>query len=144
MAEATKAAQRAGIEHAKTTESARYLGRKPSFTRQQFAAVRGMLGQEVVGVAAVAKETGLSRQTVYIANILKCRPDTPGKSSGNRKPTGDEMKTCLPYLLEQINIIRPKLQAFYASLSDEQKARFNTMGPPPQNASAQQRQDSNQ
>jgi hypothetical protein len=56
----------------------------------------------------------------------------------------DAVKTRLQAMADAINIIRPKLQAFYASLSDEQKARFNTMGPPPQNASAQQRQDSNQ
>jgi putative DNA-invertase from lambdoid prophage Rac len=40
QAEATKAAQRAGIEHAKQNGERAYLGRKPSFTRQQFAAVR--------------------------------------------------------------------------------------------------------
>ena len=57
----------------------------------------------------IIKAMGLSRETVYIANILKCRPDTPGQSSGNRKPSGDEMKTCLPYLLEQIELIRPEI-----------------------------------
>ncbi|MSU40206.1 MAG: uracil-DNA glycosylase [Pedosphaera sp.] len=51
---------------------------------------------------------GLSRETVYIANILKCRPDTPGQSAGNRKPTPAEMATCKPYLLEQIQIIQPR------------------------------------
>jgi putative DNA-invertase from lambdoid prophage Rac len=55
QAEATKAAQRAGIEHAKQNGERAYLGRKPSFTRQQFAAVREMLGQEAVGVAQIAK-----------------------------------------------------------------------------------------
>ncbi len=45
-------------------------------------------------------------------------------------------KTRLQSMVEAMNTIRPKLQAFYASLSDEQKARFNTMGPP-QNQSAQ-------
>lgn len=57
----------------------------------------------------IIKTMGLSRETVYIANILKCRPDTPGQLSGNRKPTSDEMKTCLPYLLAQIDLIRPKV-----------------------------------
>ena len=47
---------------------------------------------------------GLARDSVYIANILKCRPDTPGQSSGNRKPTSDEMQTCIPYLHEQIDL----------------------------------------
>src|ERR1700678_953930 len=71
-------------------------------------------GEPFVGAAGqlltrIIKTMGLSRETVYIANILKCRPDTPGQSSGNRKPTSDEMKTCLPYLLEQIDLIRPKV-----------------------------------
>jgi len=65
QAEATKAAQRAGIEHAKANAERSYLGRKPSFTRAQFAKVRAMLGQEAVGIAHIAKEAGLSRQTVY-------------------------------------------------------------------------------
>ncbi len=50
---------------------------------------------------------GLSRSDVYIANILKCRPDTPGQTSGNRKPTTDEMATCIPWLHQQIDIIQP-------------------------------------
>jgi uracil-DNA glycosylase len=71
-------------------------------------------GEPFVGAAGqlltrIIKTMGLSRETVYIANILKCRPDTPGQTSGNRKPTGDEMKTCLPYLLEQIDLIRPEV-----------------------------------
>ena len=51
---------------------------------------------------------GVSRADVYIANILKCRPDTPGESSGNRKPTSAEMATCIPYLHEQIDLVKPK------------------------------------
>jgi DNA invertase Pin-like site-specific DNA recombinase len=65
QAEATKAAQRAGIEHAKAHGDRAYLGRKPSFTRAQLDHVRTMLGQEAVGIARIAKETGLTRQTVY-------------------------------------------------------------------------------
>ena len=57
----------------------------------------------------IIQTMGLSREKVYIANILKCRPDTPGASSGNRPPTPEEMKTCLPYLVEQIEIVRPKV-----------------------------------
>ena len=57
----------------------------------------------------IIQATGLSRADVYIANILKCRPDTPGQSAGNRKPTPDEMATCIPYLHEQIDLIRPKV-----------------------------------
>jgi DNA polymerase len=53
--------------------------------------------------------TGLSRADVYIANILKCRPDTPGQSAGNRPPTPEERATCIPYLQEQIDLIKPKV-----------------------------------
>ena len=50
---------------------------------------------------------GLTRNEVYIANILKCRPDMPLGSTGNRKPTPAEMDTCLPYLRAQIDVIQP-------------------------------------
>ena len=71
-------------------------------------------GEPFVGKAGqlltkIIQATGLSRADVYIANILKCRPDTPGQSAGNRKPTSDEMATCIPFLHEQIDLIRPKV-----------------------------------
>jgi uracil-DNA glycosylase len=71
-------------------------------------------GEPFVGRAGqlltkIIQATGLSRADVYIANILKCRPNTPGQSAGNRKPTPDEMATCIPYLHEQIDLIRPKV-----------------------------------
>jgi len=57
----------------------------------------------------IIQTMGLNREAVYIANILKCRPDTPGQSAGNRKPTPEEMQTCIPYLHEQIDLIQPKV-----------------------------------
>jgi DNA polymerase len=71
-------------------------------------------GEPFVGKAGqlltrIIQAMGLTRDTVYIGNILKCRPDTPGQVSGNRKPTPEEMQTCLPYLHEQIDLIRPKV-----------------------------------
>jgi len=71
-------------------------------------------GEPFVGKAGqlltkIIQAMGLTRETVYIGNILKCRPDTPGQTAGNRKPTGEEMATCLPYLHEQIDLIRPKV-----------------------------------
>ena len=50
---------------------------------------------------------GLSREQVYIGNVLKCRPDMPPGVPGNRKPTKEEMATCLPYLRAQIDVIKP-------------------------------------
>jgi len=46
---------------------------------------------------------GYRREEVFIANVVKCRPP------GNRKPTGDEMEMCLPYLRHQIRLIAPKI-----------------------------------
>jgi DNA polymerase len=71
-------------------------------------------GEPFVGRAGellnkIIQATGLQRSDVYIANILKCRPDTPGEASGNRKPTPEEMATCIPFLHEQIDLIRPKV-----------------------------------
>jgi DNA polymerase len=45
---------------------------------------------------------GLKREQVYIANVVKCRPP------GNRTPEKDECDTCSPFLLKQIEVIRPK------------------------------------
>jgi DNA invertase Pin-like site-specific DNA recombinase len=63
QAEATKEAQRAGIAHAKANGN-RYRGRKPSYARAQLDATRAMLAQGA-GIAAIARATKLSRQTVY-------------------------------------------------------------------------------
>jgi DNA polymerase len=71
-------------------------------------------GEPFVGKAGqlltkIIQTMGLTRKSVYIANILKCRPDTPGQGAGNRKPTPEEMQTCIPFLHEQIDLIRPKV-----------------------------------
>lgn len=65
-------------------------------------------GKPFVGKAGqlltdILKAIKLDRdEDVFIANILKCRPP------GNRDPQPVEMKTCLPYLYKQIEIIKPK------------------------------------
>lgn len=71
-------------------------------------------GEPFVGPAGqlltrIIQAMGFARESVYIANILKCRPDTPGAKWGNRAPRPDEMDMCKPYLLSQIEIIRPRV-----------------------------------
>jgi DNA polymerase len=44
---------------------------------------------------------GLRREEVYIANVVKCRPP------GNRTPEPEEANTCMPFLLRQIDVVRP-------------------------------------
>jgi uracil-DNA glycosylase len=71
-------------------------------------------GEPFVGRAGhlltrVINTMGLSRKDVYIANILKCRPNMPPQAPGNRKPTAEEMKTCIPWLERQIELIQPQV-----------------------------------
>ncbi|HZC58851.1 MAG TPA: uracil-DNA glycosylase, partial [Chthoniobacterales bacterium] len=72
-----------------------------------------MQGEPFVGRAGelltkIIQTMGYQRSDVYIANVLKCRPDIP-PGSPNRQPTVTEMETCLPYLRQQIELIRPKI-----------------------------------
>lgn len=62
QAEATKEAQRAGIDHAKQARE-KYRGRKPTFDSEQLSLVRDMLAKGD-GASAIAKATGLTRQTI--------------------------------------------------------------------------------
>jgi DNA polymerase len=64
-------------------------------------------GRPFVGTAGqlltkMLQAISLSREEVYITNVVKCRPP------GNRNPSTEEIATCLPYLYEQIKIIEPK------------------------------------
>lgn len=70
-------------------------------------------GQPFVGKAGqlldkIISAMGLSREGVYITNILKWRPQHE-KPYGNRPPTNEEMQFCLPYLEAQIEVVRPKV-----------------------------------
>jgi DNA polymerase len=51
----------------------------------------------------IIEAIGLTRDDVYIANIIKCRPPQ------NRNPEPDEVATCEPFLFRQIDIIKPKI-----------------------------------
>jgi DNA polymerase len=51
----------------------------------------------------IIEAIGLTRDEVYIANVIKCRPP------GNRNPDPDEVETCEPFLFQQIDAIRPKV-----------------------------------
>lgn len=51
----------------------------------------------------IIEAMGFTREEVFIGNIVKCRPP------GNRVPEPDEMATCIPYLKEQIALLKPKV-----------------------------------
>jgi uracil-DNA glycosylase len=64
-------------------------------------------GEPFVGRAGqllnnMIKAMGLQREQVYIANIIKCRPP------GNRTPEREECETCSPFLMRQIEVVKPK------------------------------------
>ncbi|HYB95393.1 MAG TPA: uracil-DNA glycosylase [Vicinamibacterales bacterium] len=65
-------------------------------------------GEPFVGRAGqlltkIIEAIGLSREQVYIANVIKCRPP------GNRNPEPDEVEACEPFLFRQIAVIQPKV-----------------------------------
>ena len=65
-------------------------------------------GRPFVGAAGqlltqLIEKAGLKRKEVYITNIIKCRPP------GNRDPKDDEIEACLPFLLRQLKLIKPKI-----------------------------------
>ena len=65
-------------------------------------------GEPFVGVAGkklsvALDEAGISRESVYITNVVKCRPPK------NRVPSTDERETCKEYLKQEISIIKPKI-----------------------------------
>jgi uracil-DNA glycosylase family 4 len=81
-------------------------------------------GEPFVGRAGqlltkIIRAMGFEREEVYIANVLKCRPDMPKGSFGNRPPTPEEMQTCLPYLTEQIDLIQPKVLVALGAVAAE-------------------------
>jgi DNA polymerase len=78
-----------------------FVGEGPGFHEDQ-------QGRPFVGAAGkyldeLLQGIGLSRDQVFITNIVKCRPPQ------NRDPLPDEIEACRPYLLRQITLIEPKL-----------------------------------
>lgn len=54
---------------------------------------------------------GLAREEVYVCNVLKCRPP------GNRNPMADEVEACSPYLLRQVELVRPRVIAAFGTFA---------------------------
>lgn len=78
-----------------------FVGEAPGFHEDR-------QGEPFVGAAGkllndLLQSAGLSRSEIYIANVIKCRPPN------NRDPEPDEVDTCKPFLLQQIQMINPKL-----------------------------------
>ena len=78
-------------------------GEEEDLRGEPFVGKAGQLLTRIIGAMEY------TREDVFIANVLKCRPDMPAGEAGNRKPKPTEMATCLPWLREQIDLIKPKV-----------------------------------
>ncbi|HEY5478095.1 MAG TPA: uracil-DNA glycosylase [Gaiellaceae bacterium] len=80
-----------------------FVGEAPGFHEDQqgipFVGAAGKLLERLLG------EIGLSREDVFIGNVLKCRPP------GNRDPQPDEIEACQRHLFRQIELIQPRIVA---------------------------------
>jgi uracil-DNA glycosylase len=72
-------------------------GQKEDETGRPFVGRAGKLLDNMI------KSMGVSREDVYILNICKCRPP------GNRTPSTEEVNSCIPYMIRQIEIIQPNV-----------------------------------
>ena len=78
-----------------------FVGEAPGADEdQQGPPFVGRAGQLLTKIIEAA---GLTRDQVYIANVLKCRPP------GNRNPKSSEIESCEPYLIRQVMLIQPKV-----------------------------------
>jgi uracil-DNA glycosylase len=80
-----------------------FVGEAPGFHEDQQGVP--FVGQAGKLLEKLLAGIGLTRQDVYIANVLMCRPP------GNRDPQADEIEACEPHLFRKIEIIRPKVVA---------------------------------
>jgi DNA polymerase len=72
-------------------------GRDEDLAGEPFVGAAGALLSKMIAAM------GLSRNDVFIANVIKCRPPR------NRDPEPDEIERCIPFVLAQIEVIRPKI-----------------------------------
>lgn len=101
-----------------------HLDAELMFVGEAPGADEDLQGEPFVGKAGqlltkIIETMGFARGDVYIANVLKCRPDTPPGTSGNRRPTPAEMETCLPYLRAQIEIVQPRAMVALGAVAME-------------------------
>ncbi|MGC9327800.1 MAG: uracil-DNA glycosylase [Candidatus Hinthialibacter sp.] len=68
----------------------------------------------------IEKGMKISRKDVYICNVVKCRPP------GNRNPESDEIAACEPFLIQQLQIIQPKVIIALGKFAAQTLLRVNT------------------
>lgn len=81
-----------------------FVGEAPGVNEDEVG--RPFIGAAGTLLTRVIRALGVDRGDVYIANVLKCRPN-PSHGQANRAPTRPEMVDCAPFLFAQIKIIEP-------------------------------------
>jgi len=88
-----------------------FVGEGPGF--QEDHEGKPFIGRAGDLLTKIIEAMGFKRETVYIANIVKCHPmknpENPELKGNDRPPTQEEMQCCQPFLDEQIKIIAPKV-----------------------------------
>ena len=57
----------------------------------------------------ILKAMGLSREEIYLSNLVKFRPSIPKQTTNNRKPSPEEIAACLPLMMAEIDIVKPAI-----------------------------------
>lgn len=111
-----------------------HLDARIMFVGEAPGAEEEVQGEPFVGPAGqlltkMIQGMGLQRSEVYIGNIMNWRPEIPGSGPhgqvGNRPPTEEEMRYCLPYLRAQIEVIAPALLVALGKTAAEGLLGFN-------------------
>jgi DNA polymerase len=84
-----------------------FVGEGPGGTED--ATGRPFVGRAGQKLDEMIKAMGFARAQVYICNIVKCRAYLPGPPPKDRPPQPDEAATCISYLHQQIEIVRPRV-----------------------------------
>lgn len=92
-----------GSPHASIMFIGEAPGAEEERQREPFVGPAGQLLTKII------RAMGLDRADVYISNICKFRPAMENQGNGNRQPTAREMESCLPFILTEIDIIRPRV-----------------------------------
>lgn len=84
-----------------------FVGEAPGFNEE-------LKGEPFVGAAGekfnqILKAMGLEREAIYLSNVVKFRPALPGQSTNNRAPSEGEIAASLPFILAEIEVVKPKL-----------------------------------
>jgi uracil-DNA glycosylase family 4 len=83
-----------------------FVGEAPGYQEElQREPFVGAAGQKLNDIL---KAMGLARESVYISNIVKFRPAMPGQTTNNRKPTAEEMASCITFVRAEVEIVKPR------------------------------------